>query len=185
MSSPRAAAAAADLAATGDADTPVAIVAYDPGWPERFAAEADRLALLLPPAVVLHHIGSTAVPGLAAKSIVDLMAHVEDVDAHVPILVESGGYAYPAAYNAALEDRRWLCRPSASRREFHLHIVARRAELDRHLRFRDSLRDDGELAARYAELKRGLARRFPGDREAYGEAKTAFIRAAEAHALGG
>lgn len=185
MSSSRAAAAAADLAATGDADTPVAIAPYDPTWPERFAAERARLAALLGPAVALHHIGSTAVPGLAAKPIIDLMAHVDDLDGPVILLVGRGGYAYPAAYNAQLEDRRWLCRPSASRREFHLHLVARRAELDRHLAFRDALRADLRLATGYAALKRGLAQRFAGDREAYGEAKAAFIRAVEARALGG
>ena len=115
---------------------------------------------------MIHHIGSTAVPGLPAKPVIDLMALVEDIDAPIAALTGQGGYEYPEAFNAALSHRRWLCRPSAAHRTHHLHLVDEPAELERHLRFRDRLRADAALAGEYAHLKRELAGRFADDREA-------------------
>lgn len=140
----------------------------------RFEAERERLAPLLG-AAAIHHIGSTAVPGLAAKPIVDLMALVEDLDAPIEALTERAGYQFPEAFNAQLAGRRWLCRPSARHRTHHLHLVGERAELDRHLRFRDRLRESPALAAEYVALKRRLAIGHQGDREAYTAAKAAFV----------
>jgi GrpB-like predicted nucleotidyltransferase (UPF0157 family) len=168
-------AAAADLARAGGRDATVEVVEHDSAWADRFTAERERLTPLLGDAEI-HHIGSTAVPGLAAKPVIDLMALVDDVDAPVENLVQRGGYAFPVAFNATLHDRRWLCRPSAAHRTHHLHLVAQRAELERHLRFRDRLRADPGLAAQYAAVKRELAARFPDDRERYSEAKGAFVR---------
>jgi GrpB-like predicted nucleotidyltransferase (UPF0157 family) len=144
----------------------IELVDPDPTWPARFRAEAARLAGVVP-GLELHHIGSTAVPGLAAKPIVDLMVLVEDLDAAVSAFVERGGYERLPA-DAAPGGRRCLCRPSSAHRTHHLHLVD-------HLRFRDALRADPALAAAYATLKRELAERFAGDREAYAEAKTPFI----------
>lgn len=171
-------AAARDLARAGTEDAPIEIVEYDPGWPARFDSERERLVPLLPGAEI-HHIGSTAVPGLPAKPIIDLMALVEDLDTPIAALIEQGGYRYPEAFNAALGRRRWLCRPSAAHRTHHLHLIDERAELDRHLRFRDRLHTSATLRAEYAELKRELARRFGDDREAYSDAKSAFIKRVE------
>jgi GrpB-like predicted nucleotidyltransferase (UPF0157 family) len=154
----------------------VEVVAYDPDWPRRFAEERDRLAPLLAGAEI-HHIGSTAVPGLAAKPVVDIMALVGDLDAPIRALVDRAGYEFPVAFNGTLEGRRWLCRPSAAHRTHHLHLVADRAILDRHLRFRDRLRADADLRHRYATLKLDLAARHRHDREAYTDAKLAFIEA--------
>jgi GrpB-like predicted nucleotidyltransferase (UPF0157 family) len=153
---------------------PVEIVPYDPAWPERFEAERRRLAGMLPGAEI-EHFGSTAVPGLAAKPVVDVLALVDDLDGPIPVLVERGGYSYPAAYNATLERRRWLCWPSPDRREFHLTLTDDRGEFDRRLRFRDNLRADDALASEYEELKRALAERFRDDREAYTAAKAEFV----------
>jgi GrpB-like predicted nucleotidyltransferase (UPF0157 family) len=127
----------------------------------------------------LHHIGSTAVPGLAAKPVIDIMALTHELDAVALVLVERADYAYPEAYNELLTGRRWLCRPSAAHRTHHLHLVADHEELSRHLRFRDALRGNRELAAEYAALKRDLARRLADDREGYTEAKSGFIRRVE------
>lgn len=136
------------------------------------------------PELELHHIGSTAVPGLAAKPVIDMMAVVEDLGAALPALVERGGYQYPAAYNAILVGRRWLCYPSPSHRTHHLHLVAHPDELTRHLRFRDALRDSPQLAHEYATRKRAIATRMPNDREGYTAAKTDFVQRVEA-AIGG
>jgi GrpB-like predicted nucleotidyltransferase (UPF0157 family) len=178
-SAERHAASMLDLARSGGRDARIEIVEYDPSWPERFVAETTRLAEILP-AVELHHIGSTAVPGLAAKPIIDMMALVADLDTPLPALVHRAGYQYPQAYNATLSGCRWLCRPSASHRTHHLHLVADPAELARHLRFRDALRENPQLASEYAALKYDLAERMADDREGYTAAKTAFVRRTEA-----
>jgi GrpB-like predicted nucleotidyltransferase (UPF0157 family) len=156
------------------ADAPVEIVPYDPAWPERFEAERRRLAGMLPGAEI-EHFGSTAVPGLAAKPVVDVIALVRDLDAPIPVLVERGGYSFPVDYNASLDRRRWLCRPHPSRREFHLTLTDSPEEFRRRLAFRDALRGDAALRAEYTELKQSLAARFRDDREAYTAAKTDFV----------
>jgi GrpB-like predicted nucleotidyltransferase (UPF0157 family) len=167
-------AAARDLAVAGGRDAPIVVVAYDDRWPASFAVEAERLAPLLP-GVEIHHIDSTAVAGLAAKPVIDLMSLVADLDGPIGSLVDVGGYEYPAAYNETLRDRRWLCRPSAAHRTHHLHLVSDADVLARQLRFRDRLRADAELRDEYAQLKLSLAARHPNDREAYTDAKTAFV----------
>jgi GrpB-like predicted nucleotidyltransferase (UPF0157 family) len=88
------AAAAADLARAGEANAPVQIIDYDPAWPVSFQAERKRLTPLLGGADI-HHIGSTAVPGLAAKPVIDMMALVPDIDAPIAALVERAGYQFP------------------------------------------------------------------------------------------
>jgi GrpB-like predicted nucleotidyltransferase (UPF0157 family) len=175
----RRSAAAEDLARSGGRGAPVEIVEYDAAWPAAFAAERERLAPLLADGVRLHHFGSTAVPGLAAKPVIDMIALVEDFDAPIAALVRQGGYQYPRAFNATLKHRRFLCHPSAAHRTHHLHLVDERGELDRRLRFRDRLRSDRALADEYVALKRGLAERYRTDREAYTEAKGGFIRGCE------
>jgi GrpB-like predicted nucleotidyltransferase (UPF0157 family) len=167
-------AAAEDLARAGIPNAPVEISRYDPSWPALYAAERERLAPLLAGAEI-HHFGSTAVPGLAAKPVIDMIALVQDLDMPVPLLVSSAGYQFPPAFNATLRHRRFLCYPSASRRTHHLHLVDEPDELERRLRFRDRLREDPALAREYAALKRALAQRYRDDREAYTAAKAGFI----------
>jgi GrpB-like predicted nucleotidyltransferase (UPF0157 family) len=171
-------AAALDLARWGGNDASIEIVEYDVEWPSRFESERRRLLALLPGSEI-HHIGSTAVPGMPAKPIIDIMARVEDLDQPIASLVEHGGYQYPEAFNATLGHRRWLCRPSPAHRTHHLHLVVDQAELDRHLRFRERLRASPSLRAEYARLKRELSARFANDREAYSEAKSSFVRRVE------
>jgi GrpB-like predicted nucleotidyltransferase (UPF0157 family) len=175
-SADRRSAAAGDLARAGGRDAPVEIVEYDPAWPAAYATERERLAPLLARGVELHHIGSTAVPGLAAKPVIDMLALVDDLDAPIAALVQRGGYQYPPAFNATLTHRRFLCYPTAAHRTHHLHLVDEPGELDRYLRFRDRLRTDRALADEYARLKRALAERHRTDREAYTEAKSEFVR---------
>jgi GrpB-like predicted nucleotidyltransferase (UPF0157 family) len=133
----RRAAAARDLADSGELNARIELVEYDVAWPARFNAEATRLARILP-TLRWHHIGSTAVSGVPAKPIIDMMALTDNLDRPLPALINEAGYAYPATYNSALTERRWLCRPSAAHRTHHLHLVADREELERHLRFRDA-----------------------------------------------
>jgi GrpB-like predicted nucleotidyltransferase (UPF0157 family) len=158
----------------------IEIVDYDASWPARFAAEAARLAEVTS-LVGVHHIGSTAVPGLAAKPIIDMIALVDDLDLLVDGLTDRAGYEFPEKENAGLVRRRWFCHPSEAYRTHHLHLVTDPNELARCLRFRDALRADDATAERYAVLKRDLARRFSADRAAYTAAKTEFIGRVESH----
>ncbi|HMD57170.1 MAG TPA: GrpB family protein [Solirubrobacteraceae bacterium] len=160
---------------------PIEIVEYEPSWPACFVAERERLAPLLPGALI-HHIGSTAVPGLAAKPVIDMIALVDDLESNIAAVVRQAGYTLPARFNANLVHRRFLSYPGASYRTHHLHLVDQREDLDRCLRFRDSLRGDSKLAADYAALKRALAARFREDRAGYTEAKSSFIEEAASDA---
>jgi len=174
-------AAAHDLALIGADDGPIEIVEYEPSWPAFYIAERERLAPLLP-GVRIHHIGSTAVPGLAAKAVIDMIALVDDLEPNIAAVVQRAGYQLPARFNANLVHRRFLCYPTGSYRTHHLHLVDEREDLDRCLRFRDILRGNPKLAADYAALKRVLAARFREDREGYTNAKTTFIEDADAQA---
>jgi GrpB-like predicted nucleotidyltransferase (UPF0157 family) len=158
---------------------------YDPRWPGLFAAERDRLLLLTPqlPArlIDIQHIGSTAVPGLVAKPVIDMLAGVESMAAAEALLAPlcANGYTTSAEFNASLNDRKWLMRWADGRRTHHLHIVVHGGQVwAERLRFRDALRADAALAARYAALKAELAAKHPRDRESYTDAKAAFVQAA-------
>jgi len=162
-------------------DETITIVPYDPAWPSRFEAERARLVELFRGQLPVQHIGSTAVPGMPAKPVIDCMAAVASMDVadrDVERLC-ADGYTTSAEFNRTLGDRRWLMRHAAGRRTHHLHLVLHESpHLTDALRFRDALRADGELAKRYAELKQRLAAELGGDREAYTAAKAAFIAAA-------
>lgn len=159
----------------GCGDGPINVVEYDQSWRACYVAERERLASLLP-GMRTHHIGSTAVRGLAAKPVIDMIALVDDLDVHAGELVARGGYHLPTRFNAGLDHRRFLCYPTLSHRTHHLHLVDQREGLDNCLRFRDCLRCDPELAAEYAALKLALADRFQEDRLRYTEAKGSFIK---------
>jgi GrpB-like predicted nucleotidyltransferase (UPF0157 family) len=165
----------------GAGDGPIEIVEYDPSWPASYAAERERLAPVLP-GVPIHHIGSTAVPGLAGKAVIDMIALVDDLDANSATLMQRAGYRLPTRFNLNLVHRRFLCYPTATYRTHHLHLVDQREDMDRCLSFRDSLRADRKLAADYVALKRVLAARFAEDRGGYTKAKTKFINDADAQA---
>jgi GrpB-like predicted nucleotidyltransferase (UPF0157 family) len=166
-------------AAMAHGQPPIQIDAYDPSWPARFEAERVLLAQRLQPwlAGPIEHIGSTAVPGLMAKPVIDIMGGVASLEASraaIPALRELRYLYYP--YRA--EVMHWFCKPSDQERTHHLHLVPFEAPLwHARLKFRDALRADAALAQRSQELKLELATRFRDDREAYTEHKTAFIQA--------
>ena len=154
------------------------IVAYDSAWPSLFEQERTLLqatigAWLSGP---IEHIGSTAVPGLAAKPIIDIMAGVETLAASTGAIAAAGTLGY-IHYPYRPDVMHWLCKPSASFRTHHLHLVPYQSALwNERLAFRDHLRRDAAAAADYGALKMGLARQYTCDREAYTEAKGPFIR---------
>jgi GrpB-like predicted nucleotidyltransferase (UPF0157 family) len=160
---------------------PVTLVPYSAAWPAAFAAERTRLAGHFPQLQAIEHIGSTAVAGMAAKPIIDILAGVESMaiaDALFEPIVQAG-YTTSRAFNDMLPDRRWFMRSSGGHRTHHLHVVEfRGATWRKHLLFRDRLRSDPSLVDAYAQLKEALAERYRHDREAYTDAKSAFIEAA-------
>ena len=164
--------------ALGLASGTVTLAPYDARWAEAFEDEAGRIrdALGALPADVAH-VGSTAVPGLPAKPILDLMVGIapdRDVAPYVAPL-EGIGYAYRGEHG--LPGRHYFVRDDASgRRTHHLHLVALGGPIWRaHLAFRDALRARPERRAAYEALKRDLAARHAGERLAYTEGKAAFI----------
>jgi GrpB-like predicted nucleotidyltransferase (UPF0157 family) len=156
---------------------PIRIVPYDPAWPARFEAEKRLLEEVLAEWIVggVHHIGSTAVPGLAAKPIVDVMVGVEGLEQSLPArpAAEAVGYVW-APYRP--DTFHWFCKPSPERRTHHLILVPfDHPTFAARLAFRDALREDASLASEYEALKRELAGRHEYDREAYTDAKSDFV----------
>ncbi len=159
-------------------EAPIEIVDYDPTWPAKFAAEQALLQEVLAGWLIgaIEHIGSTAVPGLAAKPIIDLMAPVASLQMSRPAITLATriGYVY---YPYKADVMHWFCKPSVVFRTHHLHLVPRGSPLwKERIAFRDALRHDPALAAEYAALKRRLAATYRHDREAYTDAKTPFMR---------
>jgi len=160
----------------------IQIVAYDPSWPGQFAEEEAFLRSRLPEGMVvrIEHFGSTAVPGLAAKPVIDILAEVRSLDeARVCIapILESEGYEYfwrpefegPPYYA-------WFIKRNASgTRTHHIHMVEADSRLWIRLYFRDYLREFPGEAQRYSALKRALAAQFPGDRVGYTRGKSEYI----------
>jgi GrpB-like predicted nucleotidyltransferase (UPF0157 family) len=162
---------------------PIVIVPYDSEWPESFERARRVIAPGLQPWTVrdIEHIGSTAVPGLAAKPIIDMLAVVVDVHeafASIPDLTRRGWLHAPEPGDEA--DRMLsLCSPSVERRTHHLHVVEERSSDWRAwLAFRDYFRRHPGTAAEYAALKTDLARAHghdPDDRAPYRDGKAEFV----------
>ena len=134
------------------------MVPYDESWPERFEQERTALTRFIRPWVSgeIHHVGSTAVPGLDAKPIIDILVGVVSLEASRGAFGPLAGLNYLyAPYRT--EEMHWFCKPDPSRRTHHLHLVpvgSRRFKEE--LAFRDRLRADQQVAAEYAALKHEL-----------------------------
>lgn len=160
-----------------ETSAPVIVVPYDSSWPSRFESEKQVLSYVLAQwlAGPIEHVGSTAVPGLAAKPVIDIMVAVENLDASRPAIpaAEALGYIY-WPYKADV--MHWFCKPSDAHRTHHLHLVPYGSKLwQARLGFRDALRGDARLAEEYAQLKLHLANKYRYDRETYTQSKTSFV----------
>lgn len=162
------------------------LVAYDPDWPALAQATADMWRKSVSGIVTVHHIGSTSIPGLPAKPIIDLLPVFSDAaaaDAARPA-VEAMGYEWMGALG--LPGRRY-CRkfdPDTGQRRVHAHAyVQGHADIRRHLAFRDALRANAPLRVAYASVKAACAARHPDGGSGYGDCKSAWIAKTEARAL--
>jgi GrpB-like predicted nucleotidyltransferase (UPF0157 family) len=156
---------------------PVTIVDHDPGWAQMYESEKMRIVGAIGEWLVeIQHVGSTSVPGLAAKPVVDIMPGVRSLndDAHFVPAMQAIGYDYVPVYEDDIPDRRYFRRGEP--RLFHVHVAEFGGDFwRRHIDFRDYLRAHPDTAAEYAVLKRRLATEHGDDRLGYVNAKSSFI----------
>jgi GrpB-like predicted nucleotidyltransferase (UPF0157 family) len=156
---------------------------YDPRWPDQAARYADELHAVLGPWLLggVEHAGSTAVPGLVAKPVIDLMAAVTDPDA---VIARTGarlselGWSYVPPHLDGRAFRRFFAKvsPDGQHRLAHLHLMfAGAGRWDEQIRFRDALRANPGLRDDYAAVKTRLAGAHTGDRERYTKEKAVFV----------
>jgi len=164
----------------------VRVVPYDPNWPAAFeAARAEIAAALGENLIEIHHIGSTAIAGIYAKPVIDMLPIVADLAAldRDSARMESLGYEVMGEFGIA--GRRYFRRDNSEGTRTHqAHAFALGSpQIERHLAFRDFMAAHPELAKQYSDLKRELAAAHPNDIEAYMDGKDGFIKEMEARAL--
>ena len=163
----------------------VRIVPYDSAWPRLYAEEVARLLPFLAregATLAFEHTGSTSIPGMAAKPVLDILAlRTTDAEREPAIrALEAAGYVYRG--EQGIPDRDFFRRGDP--RQYHIHLAHTESDFSRsHRAFRDYLRAHSGAAAEYAALKRELAAKYPFNREAYIEGKTAFVERIVALAL--
>lgn len=153
----------------------------NPDWPNQFRLEKDRLERILKTEniVAIEHFGSTAVPGMVAKPIIDILVEVPDLNAakeRFPSLLENLEYTYWA--DNPKTDRMFFVKgmpPYGKQRTHHVHVGETGAELSDGVKFRDFLRVNADRRQEYANLKKILASQHTNDRDAYTDAKSTFV----------
>jgi GrpB-like predicted nucleotidyltransferase (UPF0157 family) len=160
---------------------PVVVVEYDSKWPIMYEKEKQVIARLLGEHILsIEHVGSTAVPGLAAKPIIDIMIGVKNLDEGRQTCIQplqDIGYHYVPDFEIELPDRCFLYRGSEDGHSHHVHITEPNSIFwIEHILFRDYLRKYPAAAEKYGELKQHLAQKYKTQRAEYGQAKTDFIQ---------
>ncbi|MGH8104308.1 MAG: GrpB family protein [bacterium] len=159
--------------------SPVIVVDYDPRWPHLFEAEKALLRHTLGDRITaIEHVGSTAVPGLGAKPVIDIMAAVPRLAlaAECVPLLASINYEYFPEYEKKIPERRFFRKGPADARTHHLHIAENTSDFWRWLvAFRDYLRAHPDIAREYERTKRAFAAQYGPNRDGYQDAKGPFI----------
>lgn len=155
----------------------IEVVPHNPAWSQKYALEADLLRALFSETLIsIHHIGSTAIPGIKAKPVIDIIIEVvqiEAVEAFNPAMIAAG---YTPRGEAGIPHRRYFRKDTDGIRSHHVHIYPQGdPNIARHLNFRDYLRTHSETAQAYSQLKEKLAQQYREDSETYTESKTDFI----------
>ncbi len=161
----------------------IEIVDYDPAWPKLFEREAERMRAVVGDHVVsIEHVGSTSVPGLPAKPIVDICPVVDDMETAriVSDLLDEADW--PLARERG--DKPWIEheRVTESGQEYNVHVRPRDAAVENYLIFREYLRDHAAIRDEYARVKRAAAEKHPHDVERYTEAKSDVVERAKERA---
>lgn len=162
----------------------IELTPHNPEWTTDYRVEAERLTAVLHPILrAIHHIGSTAVPGIKAKPIIDILIEVDDierVDAYNTAMSELG---YIAKGENGIDGRRYFRRGSDSHHTHHIHVYQTgHPEIGRHLDFRDYLIANPAVAQAYSRLKEELSRRYYTNPPGYTSSKNDFVEAAIAEA---
>ena len=157
---------------------PVELSEYDPQWPSMFEAEKNYLMEVIGQWLCgsVEHIGSTSIPGLIAKPVIDIMFGVQSLEESRPaikILVNNGYQYFPYKDDVM----HWFCKPSDAFRTHHLHLIPYQSQLwQERLQFRNLLLFNPDIAREYSVLKKNLAQRYREDRESYTREKWPFIQ---------
>lgn len=154
---------------------PVEIAGYDAAWPKRFDEMRRQLAAVLGDlAIRIDHVGSTAVPGLAAKPVIDIQVSVPDVEDEDAFRAAIEGLGFELRWTEP--GHRYFRPPPGLPRLHQIHVCSHASPWERvHVLFRDYLRAHPDVAARYVAIKRDVATQHPRDRVAYNDAKAPFI----------
>jgi GrpB-like predicted nucleotidyltransferase (UPF0157 family) len=164
---------------------PIVLVPYEAGWENAFAVEASNLRAALGEVLIeIHHIGSTAIPGIVAKPVIDMLALCTSLVALDERRTTFEALGYEALGEFGIPGRRYYRKnsPDGSRSHQVHAFLADAPDAQRHLAFRDYLRAHPAAARQYSELKLALAAKWGTDIERYAEAKTAFVRGIEERA---
>jgi GrpB-like predicted nucleotidyltransferase (UPF0157 family) len=163
----------------------IEVVAYDAGWPVIYKKEANLIGVILGDELIrIHHIGSTSVPGLAAKPVIDMLAEVRSIEALDSFDQQMALQNYTTRGEYGIPGRRYYFKGTEEMHSHHLHAFqAGHPEIARHLLFRDYLRVHPDEAREYAGLKTSLAVKFTYDINSYMDGKDAFIKELDRRAL--
>ena len=164
----------------------VDVVPPDPAWRWAFETEAEQIALLMGENIfAIHHIGSTAIPGIYAKPVIDFLIEVEAITKTDEQIAAMEAIGYEAMGEFGLPGRRYFRKNrSLGIRTHNVHIYeVGSPEITRHLAFRDYMIAHPDTAQQYSELKRELAKKYPQDLEEYMDGKDEFIKTMEKKAL--
>ena len=155
----------------------VVLTSHNPAWIEQYEAEAAQLTAVFQPILVaMHHIGSTAVPGIKAKPIIDIMIVVTEITAVDAFIQPMADLGYISKGENGIPGRHYFRKGSDEHHTHHVHVYAENhPEIDRHLDFRDYLRHHPAVATAYSQLKESLAQQYVADVSQYTESKTPFI----------
>ena len=156
----------------------VEVVPYDPSWPVLFQSEAGQLAAILGEEVAaIHHVGSTAIAGMSAKPIVDILVEVHHIAKIDGLSSEMRNLGYKPKGEFGIPGRRFFFKDRDSVRTHHVHVFQiENPEIVRHLNFRDYMMAHPEEARSYSRLKEELAKKFSDDIEGYMDGKDKFIQ---------
>jgi len=163
----------------------IELVPHIPEWEALFKKEAERLSSVLGDTLLqIHHIGSTAIPGILAKPIVDILPTVKDIHAVDRLTPSLEALGYEAKGEFGMPGRRYFIKSQDGKRLFNVHIFEEgHPDVERHLRFRDYMRSHPEDAAAYSDLKKELVKQSSDDMERYCWGKEDFVKAIEVRAF--
>ncbi len=155
----------------------VELVPHNPEWSQLADEEAQRIQDGLSfPIIGIYHIGSTSIPGIKAKPILDFVMEVEDLEVVIQSIQEFEALGYESKGEYGIPGRQFFTRDTDGERSHHLHVFQTgHPDIERHTVFRDFLRANPQAAREYEKLKEGLAKRFPKQSGSYTEAKSDFI----------